>query len=152
VSDRARTTDLWIRRADGSRQRVNGTGVANWRPAWVSDGRSLTFISVGDLDKNPNDVTAYRVGLDAGATPTQILRQNWGIYEAQISPDSQYLVFRVDEAGGNSNIYARRMSGDTARRPLAATPAVEMNFGLSPNGQWLAYMSEESGVREIYVA
>ena len=152
VSDRARTTDLWIRRPDGSRQKVNGTGATNWRPAWVGDGRSLTYISIGDLEKDANDATVYRVGLDAGATPTQILRQNFGIYEAQVSPDSEWLVFRVDEGGGNSNIYARRMSGDTARRTLAVTPAVEMNFGLSPNGQWLAYMSEETGVREIYVA
>jgi serine/threonine-protein kinase len=151
VSDRARTTELWIRRPDGSRQKVNGTGAANWRPAWLSDGRSLTYISIGDLEKDANDVTVYRVGLDAGATPTQILRQNSGIYEAQVSPDSQWLVFRVDEVAGTGNIYARRMSGDTARRPLAVSPATEMNFGLSSTGQWLAYMSEESGVREIYV-
>ncbi len=152
VSDRARTTELWIRRPDGSRQKVNGTGAANWRPAWLSDGRSLTYISIGDLEKDANDATVYRVGLDAGTTPTQILRQSYGIYEAQVSPDSQWLVFRVDEAGGTGNIYARRMSGDTARRPLAVSPAIEMNFGLSPSGEWLAYMSEETGAREIYVA
>jgi eukaryotic-like serine/threonine-protein kinase len=158
VSDRARTTDLWIRRPDGSRQKINGPGTANWRPSWLSDGRSLTYISIGDLDKDVSDVTVYRVGLEAGATPTRILHEHAGAYEAQVSPDSQWLVFRLDEggtgAGGgtNSNIYARRLSGDTTRVPLAATPAVEMNFRLSPTGKWLAYMSEESGVREIYVA
>ncbi len=35
--------------------------------------------------------------------------------------------------------------------PLASSPATEGDAGVSPNGRWLAYTSEESGVFEIYV-
>ena len=145
-----RPLDPAARRVAPEGQRHRGDELASAHGSAMAV-RSLTSRSETSR-RTRTTATVYRVGLDAGATPTQILRQNFGIYEAQVSPDSQWLVFRVDEGGGNSNIYARRMSGDTARRTLAVTPAVEMNFGLSPNGQWLAYMSEESGVREIYVA
>jgi serine/threonine-protein kinase len=42
--------------------------------------------------------------------------------------------------------------GDTALTPLVATPAFEeVAPGLSPDGRWLAYGSNESGRYEVYV-
>jgi serine/threonine-protein kinase len=42
-------------------------------------------------------------------------------------------------------------TGDTALVPLVATPAQEFHPALSPDGRWLAYNSNESGVAEVYV-
>ena len=36
-------------------------------------------------------------------------------------------------------------------RPLVATPAEEPNAKLSPNGRWLAYVSNEGGRFDVYV-
>ena len=36
-------------------------------------------------------------------------------------------------------------------RPYLATPFSEFNAMFSPNGRWLAYTSDESGRREVYV-
>ncbi len=87
VSQRERSIDLWIRRADGSRQKVSAPGTGNWRPTWMPDGRSLTFVSVGDMVKDINDVTVRRVGVEAGASSSLVLRQRWGVYEADVSAD-----------------------------------------------------------------
>jgi len=152
VSLREKATDLWIRRADGSRQKVSAPGTANWRPAWLADGRSLVFVSVGDMEKNINDVTVQRVGVEAGASPSLLLRHAWGVYEAEVTPDSQWMVFRADEAGGSGNIYARRLRGDTATVPLAVGPAAEMQVALSPNGRWVSYTGDEHGVRVVVIA
>jgi Tol biopolymer transport system component len=38
-----------------------------------------------------------------------------------------------------------------AQRPLLRTPFDEKNIALSPDGQWLAYVSDEAGTEEIYV-
>jgi len=51
---------------------------------------------------------------------------------------------------GSGDIYAMR-SGDTALTPLILTPAQEGHPALSPDGRWLAYVSDESGNREVYV-
>jgi hypothetical protein len=44
------------------------------------------------------------------------------------------------------------MTGDTASHPFAATPAREREARFSPNGQWVAYDSDEAGEgTEVYV-
>ena len=40
VSVRAKTTDLWLRRPDGTRQRLATPGAVSWRPSWAPDGKS----------------------------------------------------------------------------------------------------------------
>ena len=43
------------------------------------------------------------------------------------------------------------LAGEHRSRPLLAAPFDELNAEVSPNGQWLAYESNESGRNEIYV-
>ena len=152
VSQREKSTDLWIQRADGSRQKVSAPGTASWRPAWMADGRSLLFVSIGDMEKDVNDVTVQRVGAEAGASPTMLLRHKWGVYEAEVTPDSQWMVYRADEPGGSGNVYARRLRGDTTTIAVATGPAAEMQVALSPNGKWVSYTGDEHGVRTVVVA
>ena len=47
VSVRGKSTDLWLRRADGTRQKVVSPGAVSWRPSWTPDGKSLVFILAG---------------------------------------------------------------------------------------------------------
>ena len=65
--------------------------------------------------------------------------------------DGKWLVVRrsFGEAGAG-DIYAVR-SGDTTLVPLVVGPATEGEPAVSPDGRWLAYTSNESGVAEIYV-
>jgi serine/threonine-protein kinase len=41
--------------------------------------------------------------------------------------------------------------GETESRPLVGTPYLEFNGTLSPDDRWVAYSSEESGRRQVYV-
>ena len=51
------------------------------------------------------------------------------------------------------DLFARRLTGDTTLIPLAASPtAGELSPRLSPDGRWLAYISNESGQFEVYVS
>ena len=43
------------------------------------------------------------------------------------------------------------MEGDDAWEPLVDTAASEGGAALSPDGQWMAYMSDETGRYEVYV-
>lgn len=53
-----------------------------------------------------------------------------------------------EEGGGD--IYAAR-TGDTTLVPVATSPATEIDLTVSPDGRWIAYASDESGVSEVYV-
>ena len=62
------------------------------------------------------------------------------------------LLFRTDDQeAGNADILAIRPGVDTVARALVATPAEELSPAVSPDNRWMAYSSNESGRREIYV-
>ncbi len=152
ISLRDKTTDLWIRRGDGSKLKLNAAGSANWRASWLPDGRALTFVSVGNQN-DQNDVTVYEARSDGGAPPVLLQKGQFGIWEAEVSRDAQWLVLRLDEGVANSNLRFRRLSGDTTLKPLLVDPTQTLCIALSPDGHWLAYTSNETeGRYEIYVA
>jgi hypothetical protein len=67
------------------------------------------------------------------------------------SNDGKWLILRrVVGDIGNGDIMAAKM-GDTTRIPLVVTKATETTPALSPDGNWMAYSSNESGDFEVYV-
>jgi Tol biopolymer transport system component len=50
-----------------------------------------------------------------------------------------------------SDLWQLALNGPTEPSPLLNTPALEQQGRVSPNGKWLAYVSDESGEREVYV-
>jgi Tol biopolymer transport system component len=71
---------------------------------------------------------------DAGKTP-----HDW-------SRDGRYLAY----TSRNGDVWALPLppSADTEPLQVTATPFVESNPRFSPDGRWIAYQSNESGVRE----
>jgi serine/threonine protein kinase len=66
--------------------------------------------------------------------------------------DDQYIAFVVREPKGERrDIYIRRLDGSKRARPLINTRAVEINPAFSPDGRFLAFVSDESGTSEVYV-
>jgi len=73
--------------------------------------------------------------------------------EHQWSSDGEWLVYRTDDqAEGNGDILAIRPGLDTVPRVIAGTEAGEFSPSLSPDVRWIAYTSDRSGRREVYVA
>jgi Tol biopolymer transport system component len=150
---RDKQSDLWIRRADGSRQRVNAPGVVNWRPSWFADSKSLAYVSVRDLQQGAVDVRGFRVAVDAGSSPREFLRHDLAMYEVELSADTQWVAFRVDHPqSGGTTIFVRHLHGDTTLHQLTAGVANNYQVGISPNGRWVAYVSnEDHGVPQVYI-
>jgi serine/threonine-protein kinase len=152
VTVREGAAHLWIWRSDGTRQKLTQEGTVNWRPAWTPDGRSVAYLSNARGQVSQDDFDAYLAPVDGSAPPRLLLRHGFGLWEVEFSRDNQWLVFRSDEAGDNANIRARRLSGDTAMIGLVVDRYLSTQIDLSPDGRWLAYVSNSSGQREVYVA
>jgi len=89
---------------------------------------------------------------DGGAPAVMQLHEKGNLYNAGWSPDGKWLIFRTDVSSpGSGDILAIRPGIDTAAVPVVATTFTEMSPALSPNGRWLAYVSNETGADEIYV-
>jgi eukaryotic-like serine/threonine-protein kinase len=153
VSLRSRTTDLWIRWEDGTRQKIIADGDAIWRASWTPDGESLAFISVSS-QAGATSARAFLARSDGAGTARQLLTHGFPVWEVDLSRDGQWAVFRADEEGGAGRLYARRLAGDTTLLPLPADRLTGTNqASLSPDGPWLAFTGAESaGATEVYIA
>ena len=149
VSDGA--THLWIRRSDGTRQKLTQDGTVNWRPSWSAEGRSVLYSSNRRGVGGQNGYDLFQMPVDGSAPPELLQRHGFGIWEGEFSRDGQWLVIRTDEGGGDANIRARRLSGDTALVPIQVDKSLTMQAALSPDGHWLAYSGNATGRSEIYV-
>ena len=150
VSTRGRTTELWIYR-DGKRQKVIAQLAVAWRPSWFADSKSLLFIGIADPNANFKDVRVWRAGADASTGVGEVFRYKFGVYEAEVTPDTQHIAFRADEDVGTGNIYARPLHGDSALITVAAGPNNELSLALSPDGHRIAFTSADGGVQQVYV-
>jgi serine/threonine-protein kinase len=93
-----------------------------------------------------------------GASRAQSLTQSAnGQFPWSFSPDGARLAFAEFPAGKGGDIWTVPVetegAGLKAGKPevFLQTPASELYPAFSPDGQWIAYRSNESGVDEIYV-
>ena len=129
-------------------------GTVSWRPSWTPDGRSIYYVSnAGNAasGSSMDELDIFRLRVDGGAPPERFLHHTFGVWEAEVSRDGQWLLFRSDEIGSVGHIYGRRLDGDTTVVPLVVKGTGSNQAALSPDGRWLAYTSIAEGGREVYV-
>ena len=141
---------LWIKELEGGpATRFSFEGVINRRPDWSPDGATLYFTS----DRLDNyDLFARPADMSEPAELLLDLDRN--IQEAIVTPNGEWIIFRQGTStggGANSNLYAMRPGADTTRTVLVDADSLNQAPALSPDGRWLAYTSNESGIHEIYV-
>lgn len=114
--------------------------------AWHPDGRSLAIAS------RKNDVTGiFLKQLDGRerllvATPAGVN----GLWNAAWSPDGSKLAYSV-QTGLRSDIWMLTMGDPPTTTSFLSRPASEHSPAFSPDGRWLAYVSDESGRFEVYL-
>jgi eukaryotic-like serine/threonine-protein kinase len=94
-----------------------------------------------------------------GAGNAQRLAESKGAqFVGSWRPDGKVLAFRQFDPGTNSDILTLPIEGDekSGWKPGQPKPFVNSAFNerepaFSPDGRWLAYMSDESGTFEVYV-
>jgi len=140
---------IWIKRLDrGPSIKLTLDGKQNYGAAWTPDGRSVTFSSTPAT--GATDLWTQRA--DGGAQAVMQLHRKGSLYHPGWSPDGKWLLFQTDVATpGSGDILGIRPGIDTAPVPVVATRFSEMSAAFSPNGRWLAYISNETGEDEIYV-
>jgi serine/threonine-protein kinase len=140
-------SDIWVVTL-GSRTMSRITlGGLNMYPAWSPNGRRLLFTSdrVGHVQR------LYTTAAD-GSGGAQLLFSGKGpVWEGTWLPDGRSLVYRDAAPNTNRDIWYRPQRGDTTPQPVATTTFDERMPAVSPDGHWVAYVSDESGRDEVYV-
>jgi serine/threonine protein kinase len=120
-------------------------------PVWSPDGTRLAY-TVGKAPRRPGE-RKITVGAADG---TRVLTtfpcpSGPGAYcePTDWSPDGSSLLLNVIGAAG-TDVWIASADGSWSR-PLLAEPHLERDARLSPDGRWVAYVSDESGRLEISV-
>ena len=143
------STEVWLKDLDrGPARRLTSTPGMNRRPVWAPDGNTIAFIS-----NRGGPRAVYSMPVDGLGSPRLLFQHpTEDVDEALLSPDGEWLIYRTGTTPGNRDIFARRLGPDTATIVVSALPGVnEVGPSISPNGRWLAYVSDETGRAEIWV-
>lgn len=142
--DGRRTSDLWITElAAGTTTRLTDDDADSNDPQWSADGTTLAW-SVGA----PGGKDIVRRRFDGG--PVRVVASRPGTqFPSDWSRDGNTLLV-TDEGAGGHDIIVQPVGGLSAR-PYAATRADERGARLSPDGDWVAYTSNESGQDVVYL-
>ncbi|HSA92804.1 MAG TPA: hypothetical protein VLE48_07320, partial [Terriglobales bacterium] len=142
------TLDLWIYDlARGVKTRLTFDPGQDDDPVWSPDGSTLVFDSTRkgayDLYWKPAN----------GAHPEELLYEDKAIkYATSWSSDGKYVLFdRRDPQGKTrSDLWVLPMFGERKPFPFLETQFDEHIGEFSPDGKWVAYVSNESGREEVY--
>jgi Tol biopolymer transport system component len=139
--------DLWVVDvAGGSTSRFTFGSAQKRSPVWSPDGNRIAFGSyVGTTDlyqKNTNGAGGEELLLKTGATGA--LATDW-------SSDGRVLVYDAAGPKTSYDLWILPLVGDRTPHPFLQTGFVETQGQLSPDGRWMAYSSDETGVREVWV-
>ena len=136
---------IWIKQLDrGPLSKRTFEGTANYRAMWTRDGRAITFIS--NRGETPDDVYVKRA--DGSAMAEVLIDIEASIVDNSWTPDGQWLLYRTGPP--DRDIYGLRL-GDSVAVPLVNSEFNDRFPTVSPDGRWLAYDSDESGRREVFV-
>ncbi|MBI4479865.1 MAG: PD40 domain-containing protein [Acidobacteria bacterium] len=114
---------------------------------WTPDGNRIIFPSArGEAPANLYWKPADGSGSEERLT-TSRNTQNLGA----MTPDGRTLVYAETDPKTQRDIWVVSMEGDRKPRVFLQTPFNAGTPRLSPDGRWLAYISDESGKYEVYV-
>ena len=141
------TTDIWICELDqGTFSRLTFEGF-NREPFWSPNGSEVGFSSDRD-----GDLALYARPADfSGEARLLVSGEGEGLFDAAWTLDESVLVYRRGLNSATADLaYAAPDSGTPT--VFLGTAFEEAVPSLSPpDGRWLAYQSDESDQREVYV-
>jgi serine/threonine-protein kinase len=126
------------------KNRLAGGPGAQWRPVWSKDGRFIVYSELPGGMK--------RIRADGSGQPEQLtVSQNLTQVPVSLSEDGKYLAYHEYEQKQPADIWILPVTPRAAPFRFFTSSANETLPMFSPDGRWIAYVSDESGGNELYI-
>jgi Tol biopolymer transport system component len=135
--------DIWVDDLErGSTLRLTTSADHDSMPVWSPDGTEVAY-RAGTLDKPTiglaaSDGSGVKRTMACPKSPCQ--PSDW-------SPDGRFLVLTV----GRMDVWTMPVGSEGQAQPLLTESFAERDARISPDGRWLAYVSDETGRPEVSV-
>ena len=144
---RGTDSDLWlldVRR--GLVSRLTEEPDEDIFPIWAGDGKRIIYSAVHN-----GQVSLYERDLASSGRKPLIQGSTVELFATDTSPDGRYIVYQHNNPKTGWDVLALPPEPGAAPVPIVQTDADERTGRLSSDGRWLAFVSNNSGVSEIYV-
>ena len=146
--------DLWLWDLPrGAESRLTTDPSFNITPVWSPRDDRIVFSS----NRRAGVSDLYEKVVGTSGEGTSLVEDPNAKFPTQWSPDGRFVVYTVGDPKNKWDIWVVPMDGpetDSARRtprPFLQGPDNEVMGQLSPDGRWMAYVSDQSGRRQVYV-
>jgi Tol biopolymer transport system component len=137
--------DIWLLDLTKGSSRVTSTAATNLMPIWSPDATSILFASSRD---GPSDL--YLTDAAGTATPQLLVRSGLVKHPTDWSRTAGVIVYESNDPKTSWDLWTIPVGGGTPS-PYLQTHFSEGHGRLSPDGRWMAYVSNESGTREVFI-
>jgi Tol biopolymer transport system component len=139
--------DVWVvDLVRGGTSRFTSGSTQKRSPVWSPDGSHIVFASyAGTTDlyqKNASGTGSEELQLKTGAT---------GAFPSDWSSEGRFLVYAAAGSKTSYDLLVLPLAGKRIPIPFLQTIFIETQGQLSPDGRWMAYSSDETGTREVWV-
>jgi len=137
--------DIWLLDLSrGTRTRLTFTPSVEWEPTWHPSGTHVAYADAGSktIVLQRSDGTGEKEVLAK-------LEPDGG--EPSFTRDGKFLVFTLRGKETKEDIWYVPLEGERKPVPFLQTPATEGGAQVSPDGRFLAYVSEDSGRSEVFL-
>jgi eukaryotic-like serine/threonine-protein kinase len=141
--------DVWIYDVErGARVRLTSHPATEILPVWSPDGKEVAY---GSYRAGNTDIFIRRADAVADEMPVATAPQNERV--SDWSRDGQRILYSVLAAKTGDDLWflRRNAAGKWEPHAFLQSAATERCPKLSPNGRFVAYLSDESGRDELYV-
>jgi eukaryotic-like serine/threonine-protein kinase len=142
-------SDVWLYDvARGVKARLTtGPGPARM-PCWSPDGKQIAFCS-----NRKGHFDLYEKAIDGSGNEELLFESETAKYCDSWSPDGKLILYRTlpTDVNGRRELWTLPLFGDRKPVPYLQTQFDVYGGQFSPDGKWIAYVSNESGKNEVYV-
>ena len=140
-----RHPDVWtIDLATSARTRITTDSASSW-PAWVADGQLLAY-------RVRSDSVVYAVPVFGDGVPRPYLRSFGPVAEFALGrPGGLSAIVPTAVIDGPRDIWVTPTDAPGAARRFVNAPYDEGTPAISPDGRWIAYVTDRTGRGEVYV-
>ncbi|CAN5535409.1 hypothetical protein BH10ACI2_BH10ACI2_10300 [soil metagenome] len=142
------STDIWtLDLVRGVMSRLTSDPNGDWKPLWSADGSRIAWGS----DRKTGLYDIYQMAADGSGSEELLLEGASDKFPTAWSKDGRLILYNSSDTRTKGDILVLPLFGDRRPFPLLNTDFSEQNAALSPSGDYVAYISDESGDDDVYV-